>query len=93
MARISQQSIEKVRQAADADIVDIVGSYIELKQKGRDFKGLCPFHPDSNPSLSVSPEREMFKCFSCEAAGSAINFVMDYEKLEFPDAIKKLAEK
>tara|TARA_B100001142_G_scaffold327570_1_gene385492 strand:+ start:870 stop:2648 length:1779 start_codon:yes stop_codon:yes gene_type:complete len=90
MARISEQSIEKVRQAAD--IVEVVGSYIELKQKGRDFKGLCPFHNDNKPSLSVSPDRQIFKCFSCGAGGASINFVMDFEKLEFPDAVKKLAQ-
>ena len=90
MARISEQSVEKVRQAAD--IVEVVGGYIELKQKGRDFKGLCPFHNDNKPSLSVSPDRLIFKCFSCGAGGASINFVMDYEKLEFPDAVKKLAQ-
>tara|TARA_A100000164_G_C21912811_1_gene776561 strand:- start:457 stop:2232 length:1776 start_codon:yes stop_codon:yes gene_type:complete len=90
MARISEQSVEKVRQAAD--IVEVVGGYIELKQKGRDFKGLCPFHNDNKPSLSVSPDRQIFKCFSCGAGGASINFVMDYEKLEFPDAVKKLAQ-
>ena len=90
MARISEQSVEKVRQAAD--IVEVVGGYIELKQKGRDFKGLCPFHNDNKPSLSVSPDRQISKCFSCGAGGASINFVMDYEKLEFPDAVKKLAQ-
>lgn len=90
MARISEQSIEKVRQAAD--IVEVVGSYIELKNRGRNFLGLCPFHNDNKPSLTVSPEKQIFKCFSCNAGGGSINFVMDYEKLEFVDAVKKLAE-
>jgi len=91
MARISEQSIEKVRQAAD--IVEVVGGYIELKNRGRNFLGLCPFHNDNKPSLTVSPEKQIFKCFSCNAGGGAINFVMDYEKLEFIDAVKKLAQK
>ena len=90
MARISEQSIEKVRQAAD--IVEVVGGYLELKKRGRNFLGLCPFHADNKPSLTVSPEKQIFKCFSCNAGGGAINFVMDYEKLEFPDAVKKLAD-
>ena len=90
MARISEQSIEKVRQAAD--IVEVVGSYIELKNRGRNFLGLCPFHNDNKPSLTVSPEKQIFKCFSCNAGGGSINFVMDYEKLEFVDAVKKLAD-
>jgi len=91
MARISEQSIEKVRQAAD--IVEVVGGYIELKNRGRNFLGLCPFHNDNKPSLTVSPEKQIFKCFSCNAGGGSINFVMDYEKLEFIDAVKKLAQK
>ena len=90
MARISEQSIEKVRQAAD--IVEVVGGYLELKKRGRNFLGLCPFHPDNKPSLTVSPEKQIFKCFSCNAGGGSINFVMDYEKLEFVDAVKKLAD-
>ena len=90
MARISEQSIEKVRQAAD--IVEVVGGYIELKNRGRNFLGLCPFHNDNKPSLSVSPDKQIFKCFSCNAGGGSINFVMDYEKLEFVDAVKKLAQ-
>lgn len=90
MARISEQSIEKVRQAAD--IVEVVGGYVELKNRGRNFLGLCPFHNDNKPSMSVSPEKQIFKCFSCNAGGGSINFVMDYEKLEFVDAVKKLAQ-
>ena len=90
MARISEQSIEKVRQAAD--IVEVVGGYVELKNRGRNFLGLCPFHNDTKPSMSVSPEKQIFKCFSCNAGGGSINFVMDYEKLEFVDAVKKLAQ-
>ena len=90
MARISEQSIEKVRQAAD--IVEVVGGYVELKKRGRNFLGLCQFHNDTKPSMSVSPEKQIFKCFSCGAGGNAINFVMDYEKLEFVDAVKKLAQ-
>ena len=90
MARISEQSIEKVRQAAD--IVEVVSGYIDLKQRGRNFLGLCPFHNDNKPSLTVSPEKQIYKCFSCNAGGGAINFVMEIDKLEFADAIKHLAQ-
>ena len=90
MARISEQSIEKVRQAAD--IVEIVSGYVELKQRGRNFFGLCPFHNEKTPSFSVNPDKQIFKCFGCGVGGGSINFVMEVEKLEFIDSIKKLAQ-
>jgi DNA primase len=90
MARISEQSIEKVRQAAD--IVEIVGGYVELKQRGRNFFGLCPFHNEKTPSFSVNPDKQIFKCFGCGVGGGSINFIMEVEKLEFIDSIKKLAQ-
>ena len=90
MARISEQSIEKVRQAAD--IVEVVSGYVDLKQRGRNFLGLCPFHSDTKPSLTISPEKQIYKCFSCNAGGGVINFVMEIDSLEFADAIQKLAD-
>ena len=90
MARISEQSIEKTRQAAD--IVEVVSSYVDLKQRGRNFLGLCPFHSDTKPSLTVSPEKQIYKCFSCNAGGNAFQFVMEMESIEFPDAVQKLAD-
>lgn len=90
MARISEQSIEKVRQAAD--IVEVVSSYVELKQRGRNFFGLCPFHNEKTPSFSVNPDKQIYKCFGCGSGGSPINFIMEMESLEFPDAVKKLAD-
>ena len=59
----------------NTDIVEIISEYITLEKKGNDFKGICPFHNDSNPSLSVSPQKKVFKCFSCNAAGNVISFV------------------
>ena len=73
MARISEQSIEKVRQAAD--IVEIVSGYVELKQRGRNFFGLCPFHNEKTPSFSVNPDKQIFKCFGCGVGGGSINFI------------------
>ena len=89
MAHISEQSIERVRQAAD--IVEVVSSYVDLKQKGRNFFGLCPFHTEKTPSFSVNPEKQIFKCFGCGAGGGSINFIMEKENIEFVDAIKHLA--
>ena len=90
MARISEQSIENVRQAAD--IVEVVSSHVELKQRGRNFFGLCPFHSEKTPSFSVNPDKQIYKCFGCGSGGGSINFVMEIENLEFADAIKRLAQ-
>ena len=91
MARISEQSIEKVRQAAD--IIEVVSSHVELKQRGRNFFGLCPFHSEKTPSFSVNPEKQIYKCFGCGTGGGVINFIMEIETLNFVDAIEKLAQK
>ena len=90
MARITEQTIEKIR--FSADIVDVVSGYMEIKKKGRNFFGLCPFHNEKTPSFSVSQERQIFKCFGCGKGGSSIDFVMEKESLEFVDALKLLAE-
>ena len=76
-----------------ADIVEIVGSYIPLSQKGKNYWGVCPFHDDHSPSMSVSRERKIYTCWSCHATGNAINFVMDYEKISYMDAVKSIAGK
>ena len=82
MARISNQSIEYVRSAAD--IVSVIGGYIELVKKGKDFKGKCPFHNDSRPSLSVEPNKQCWRCFTCDIGGNVFEFVIRYENLDFP---------
>ena len=76
----------------NADIVKVVSSYVSLKKQGRDFVGLCPFHDDSNPSMHVSPEKRLFKCFSCGVGGSAISFVQNHEHVPFFEALKIVAE-
>ncbi len=84
-------NIQKVIDASD--IVQIISEYIPLEKKGNDFKGLCPFHNDSNPSLSVSPTKKVFKCFSCNTAGNVIQFVQKIENITFLEALKKVASK
>ena len=86
---IDPKSIERLK--AQTDIVDIVGHYLPLKKSGANFVCVCPFHDDKNPSMSVSPSRGIFHCFSCKAGGDAIKFVMDYEKLSYPEAVEKIA--
>ncbi|WP_418640850.1 DNA primase [Sulfurimonas sp. ST-27] len=87
---ISQDSIEALK--ARLDIVDVVGSYIELKKAGGNFKAPCPFHEEKSPSFVVSPQKQIFHCFGCGAGGDAVKFVMEYEKLNYPEALEKLAD-
>jgi len=87
---IDNNSIEQLKQVID--IVDVVGNYVELKKNGANYKGLCPFHNEKTPSFIVSPARQSFKCFGCGVGGDAIKFVMEYEKLSYPEAIEKLAQ-
>lgn len=89
MGRIPEETIEQV--LAATDIVDLVGSYLPLKRAGSAFKCNCPFHNEKTPSFVVNPIRQSFHCFGCGEGGSAIGFVMQYENLPFPDAVKKLA--
>ncbi len=86
---ISQDSIEALK--ARLDIVDVVGSYIELKKTGGNFKAPCPFHDEKSPSFVVSPQKQIFHCFGCGSGGDAVKFVMEYEKLNYPEALEKLA--
>ncbi len=75
------------------DIVDIISEYIPLTQRGKNFFGVCPFHDDTNPSMSVSREKQIYKCFSCGASGNVFNFLMDYEHISFREALVLLSEK
>jgi len=75
-----------------ADIVNVISSYINVIRKGRNYVALCPFHDDKNPSMMISKEKQIFKCFVCGAGGNAISFVEKYEKIPFTEAIRKTAE-
>ena len=86
---ITTDSIEGLK--ARLDIVDVVGSYIELKRAGANFKAPCPFHDEKSPSFTVNPSRQKYHCFGCGVGGDSISFVMEYEKLNYPEAIEKLA--
>src|SRR6476659_7392878 len=76
-----------------ADIVRVVGDYVQLKKKGANWMACCPFHKEKTPSFSVSPAKEIFYCFGCHKGGSVFNFVMEMERVSFPEAIKLVAEK
>src|SRR6201991_3986815 len=74
------------------DIVDVIERRVPLKKAGREWTACCPFHNERSPSFYVSPQKQFFHCFGCGAHGSAIKFIMDYDRLEFPDAIEELAQ-
>lgn len=83
--------VEEVK--SRTNIIDLIGAHVTLKKAGRHFKGLCPFHNEKTPSFIVSPERQIWKCFGCGKGGSAIDFVMEYEHVDFVEALETLAEK
>ena len=77
---------------ANADIVKVISSYIPLKRSGKNFVGVCPFHDDTSPSMFVSPDKQIYKCFACGASGNVFTFVQNYENIEFKQAVKKVAD-
>jgi DNA primase len=83
--------IEQVREASD--ILEVISSYLPLKRKGRNWWGKCPFHTEKTPSFSVSPDKQIYHCFGCHKGGSVFSFIIEYEKIPFPDALKLLAER
>ncbi|MDB4384049.1 CHC2 zinc finger domain-containing protein, partial [Akkermansiaceae bacterium] len=88
---IPRETIERILEATD--IVDLIGGYFPLKRSGSDFKINCPFHGEKTPSFNINPARQRYKCFGCDASGSALNFLMEYENLPFVDAVRKLADR
>lgn len=88
---LSEEKINEIRKSVD--IVDIISSYLPLTTKGKNFFGVCPFHSDHSPSMSVSKEKQIYTCFSCGASGNVFNFIMDYENISFIDAVKICADK
>lgn len=88
---MNQELINELR--SKADIVEVISSYIPLTKKGRNYFGLCPFHDDTNPSMSISSEKQIYKCFVCGNSGNVFNFIMEYEHLSFVEAIRSLAKK
>ena len=90
MSRLTTEEINHI--CNSVDIIDIVSKYIPLTQKGKNFFGVCPFHDDHSPSMSVSKDKQIYKCFSCGATGNVLKFIMDYENINFMEGLKMLAE-
>lgn len=91
MPRIAEETIQRVAEAND--IVEVIGSYFPLKRAGTSWRALCPFHREKSPSFHVNPQRQSYHCFGCGAGGTIFRFIMDYEHLDFPDAVRRLAQR
>ncbi|MDR3611586.1 MAG: DNA primase [Ignavibacteriaceae bacterium] len=89
--RIPENKIEEIRSAVN--IVDIIAEFVNLRKRGQNFLGLCPFHNEKTPSFTVSEEKQIFHCFGCHAGGNVFKFLMDYEKISFVEAVKSVAER
>jgi DNA primase len=89
--RIPENILEDI--LSRVDIAEVISGYIPLKRAGRNFRALCPFHHEKTPSFMVSPDRQIYHCFGCGKGGNAFNFLMEYERLEFPEAVEILAKK
>ena len=87
--RISEEIIEQVR--TSNDIVDVIGVYVRLKKRGKNFIGLCPFHQEKTPSFTVSAEKQMYHCFGCHKGGNIFTFLMEHDKIAFAEAVRILA--
>jgi len=88
--RISESKIDEIR--STADIVDIISGYVQLKKRGKNYIGLCPFHNEKTPSFTVSSEKQIFHCFGCHAGGNVFKFLMDYKSISFVESIQEVAE-
>jgi len=88
-ADLNPQVIAQVRDATD--LVEVVGDHVKLRKRGRKYEGLCPFHEEKTPSFSIDPDKGLYYCFGCHQGGDAINFIMQLERLSFPEAVERLA--
>ena len=89
--RIPQNFIDDVLDRLD--IIDVIGSRIELRKSGKNYSACCPFHDEKTPSFSVSPDKQFYYCFGCGAGGNAVSFVLDFDKTTFPETIENLAKR
>tara|TARA_B100000676_G_scaffold69015_1_gene69099 strand:- start:1834 stop:3600 length:1767 start_codon:yes stop_codon:yes gene_type:complete len=91
MPRVPEETIERIRNTAD--IYDVVAQYVDLKKRGRNFFGLCPFHSEKTPSFSVAPDKQIYHCFGCGAGGNVFSFIIEHEKVSFIEAVQQLGQK
>ena len=91
MTQITNDTINEIRNRTD--IVSIISKYLPLTKRGKNYFGICPFHDDHSPSMSVSPEKQIYTCFSCGATGNVFTFVSNYEHISFIESVRLLGEK
>src|SRR6188768_1345134 len=89
--RIPQHFIDEL--VARADIVELIGSRVQLKKHGKEYKACCPFHGEKTPSFTVVPDKQFYHCFGCNAHGTALGFLMEHDHLSFVEAVEELAER
>src|SRR5216117_4509631 len=88
---ITPETIQQITNRID--IIDVVGEFVKLKKRGANYLGNCPFHNEKTPSFTVSPTKEIYKCFGCGRSGNAISFIMEHEKYSYVETLKWLANK
>src|SRR6202046_3212795 len=91
MGLIPQSFIDEL--IARADIVEVIGARVQLKKAGREYKACCPFHGEKTPSFWVSPEKQFYHCFGCGAHGTVLKFLMEHDRMAFPEAVEELAQR
>ena len=91
MAKIPQDIVDRVRDTSD--IHDVVSQYVDLKRRGVNYFGLCPFHGEKTPSFSIAPAKQIYHCFGCGSGGNVFSFLMEHQKISFPEAVKSLADR
>ena len=89
MTSFTNEELNKIRQSVN--IVDVISNYVNLEKKGKNYFGICPFHDDHTPSMSVSEEKQIFTCFVCGVSGNVFSFIKDYENITFVEAVSKVA--
>src|SRR6202049_1523816 len=91
MPRIAQETVEQV--AAASDIVAVISGYFPLKRAGTEFRAICPFHQEKTPSFFVNPSKQSYYCHGCGAGGAVFQFLMQYENIDFPESVRRLASR
>src|SRR5271163_1610064 len=89
--RIPQPFIDEI--VARSDIVEVIGLRVPLKKAGREYRACCPFHNEKTPSFWVSPDKQFYHCFGCGAHGTVLKFLMEHDRMAFPEAVEELAER
>ena len=91
MPQIPQGTVDVIRESSD--ILEVISQYVDLKQRGANYFGICPFHNEKTPSFSVAPSKQIYHCFGCNSGGNVFSFIMEYQNISFPEAVKFVAER